>query len=84
MQIVPLTPADKKRFQKVNRLLKKLSHKIYRQNLNLLKRGLISQSLFEKLHPKKVSASVCPKCNFEPMIKVNGKYNCEMCGYIDG
>lgn len=26
--------------------------------------------------------SVCPKC--EPMIKVDEKYNCEMCGYVDG
>ena len=28
--------------------------------------------------------SVCPKCKFEPMIKVDEKYNCEMCGYVDG
>lgn len=27
--------------------------------------------------------SVCPKCKFEPMIKVDEKYNCEMCGYVD-
>ena len=25
--------------------------------------------------------SVCPKCKFEPM---DEKYNCEMCGYVDG
>jgi len=28
-----------------------------------------------------VISSVCPICKSEPMIKVNGKYNCEMCGY---
>lgn len=28
--------------------------------------------------------SVCPKCKFEPMIKVDENYNCEMCGYVDG
>lgn len=28
--------------------------------------------------------SVCPKCKFEPMIKFDEKYNCEMCGYVDG
>lgn len=25
--------------------------------------------------------SICPNCKFEPMINVNEKYHCEMCGY---
>ena len=25
--------------------------------------------------------SICPKCNFKPMININKKYKCEMCGY---
>lgn len=43
----------------------------------------------KKTKGKKISINtllydaVCPKCKFEPMIKVNKKYNCEMCGYVD-
>ena len=25
--------------------------------------------------------SVCPNCKFEPMVNVDGKHECEMCGY---
>ena len=31
-----------------------------------------------------VIKSVCPKCKFEPMINVEGKYKCEMCDYDEG
>ncbi len=29
-----------------------------------------------------INYSSCPKCSFEPMIKVDGKYRCEMCDYV--
>lgn len=46
-------------------------------------RKAIDEALTEVLPQADVIKSACPNCKFEPMIKVNEKYNCEMCGYVE-